>query len=329
MKKVSLKDIAQQAGVSTATVSYVLSNKKCRVGERTKQKIREIAKELNYQPNQIAKSLKSGKTFTFGLIVADISNPFFANIARVIEDEAAKHDYTVIFGSSDESAQKSWKLIQFLQNRQVDGFIIVPTENSEYQIEYLQQQKVPFVLLDRYFPKLSTTNVVINNFEVASTMVNDLMKASPKKIGMIAYKNSLIHMEERIRGFQEVSKATEKFIERVNFNAIETEVELALDKLIKNGVDALFFATNSLAVAGLRVLQKNNIKIPQEIALASFDESEAFEFFYSPVSYIQQPIKEMGECAVQLLLNKINIRGTEEKTEKLTAKCVFRKSTQK
>lgn len=329
MKKVSLKDIAKKAGVSTATVSYVLTNKKCRVSETTKQRIREIAKELNYQPNQIAKSLKSGKTYTIGLIVADISNPFFANIARVIEDEAAKFGYTVIFGSSDESAKKSWKLLQFLQNRRVDGFIIVPTENSEHQIEYLQQQRTPFVLLDRYFPKLSTTNIVINNFEVASEMVDDLMKSSPQKIGMVAYKNSLIHMEERIRGFQEASKTSESFIEKVNFNAIETEVELALENLLKNNVDALFFATNSLAVVGLRVLQQKNIKIPQEITLASFDESEAFEFFYSPVSYIQQPIKDMGECAVQVLLNKINTAGAEEKTEILMAQCIFQESSQK
>ena len=329
MKKVSLKDIAKKAEVSTATVSYVLGNKKCRVSEATKERIRAIAQELNYQPNQIAQSLKSGKTYSTGLIVADISNPFFSNIARVIEDEAAKFGYTVIFGSSDESAEKSWKLIQFLKNRQVDGFIIVPTENSEAQIEYLQEQKMPFVLLDRYFPQLNTTNVAINNFEIASEMVKDLIKTSPKKIGMIAYKNSLIHMEDRIGGFQEASKSIESFIERVGFNAIEAEVELALENLLQKKVEALFFATNSLAVAGLRVLQQKNIKIPNEIAIASFDESEAFEFFYSPVSYIQQPINQMGTRALQLLLNKVNTPELQEKTEILTAECVFRKSSQR
>lgn len=328
MKKVSLKDIAKKAKVSTATVSYVLGNKKCRVSETTKERIRAIAQELNYQPNQIAQSLKSGKTYTIGLIVADISNPFFANIARVIEDEAAKFGYTVIFGSSDESAEKSWKLIQFLKNRQVDGFIIVPTENSEGQIEYLQEQKIPFVLLDRYFPKLNTTNVAINNFEIASEMVKDLIKTSPKRIGMIAYKNSLIHMEDRIRGFEEASKSIESFIKRVGFNTMETDVELALENLLQNKVEALFFATNSLAVAGLRVLQQKHIKIPKEIAIASFDESEAFEFFYSPVSYIQQPIIKMGTRALQLLLNKVNTPELQEKTEILTAECVFRKSSQ-
>ncbi len=327
MKKVSLKDIAQKVGVSTATVSYVLSNKKCRVGESTKQKIREIAKELNYQPNQIAKSLKSGKTFTFGLIVADISNPFFANIARVIEDEAAKHDYTVIFGSSDESAQKSWKLIQFLQNRQVDGFIIVPTENSEEQIEYLQKQNIPFVLLDRYFPQFTTNNVVINNYEAAFMMVSKLVQKPKSNVGMIAYKNSLIHMKERIQGFEEATKKHHRFIEKISFAAIDQEIGNAIENMLENNVEALFFATNTLAIAGLKVLQQKQIKIPNQLKMASFDESEAFDFFYSPISFIEQPIKNLGETAIGLLMSEINSTQTEKTTKVLPAKCIERASS--
>src|SRR5690606_5499858 len=125
------------------------------------------AAELNYQPNQIAKSLKSGKSFTIGLIVADISNPFFANIARTIEDEAKKDNYTVIFGSSDENAEKSKDLIDVLVKRQVDGFIIAPTENSETQIEYLIKANIPFVLIDRYFPGIESNYVVTDNHQAA------------------------------------------------------------------------------------------------------------------------------------------------------------------
>src|SRR5690606_11324084 len=132
-KRVSIKNIAEAAGVSTALVSYVLNNKEkeARVGKEIAIKIREIAKELGYQPNQRAKSLKSGLSYIIGLIVADISNPYFANIARTVEDEAKKNNYTVIFGSSDENAEKSRDLIDVLINRQVDGFIIAPTDDFE------------------------------------------------------------------------------------------------------------------------------------------------------------------------------------------------------
>src|SRR2546423_9040838 len=146
-KKTSLKDIAERVGVSTALVSYVLNNQKeGRISKTVAQKIRDTAKQLNYSTNQIAKSLKTNKTYTIGLIVSDISNPFSSSLARIIEDEAEKNNYTVIFGSSDESAERSWKLINVLLNRQVDGFIIASAENAESQIVYLKENEIPFVL---------------------------------------------------------------------------------------------------------------------------------------------------------------------------------------
>src|ERR1700712_615587 len=117
-KKISLKDIADKVGVSTALVSYVLNNKKeGRIKKSVAERIREVAMELNYRTNQIAKSLKINKTFTIGLIVSDISNPFSSGLARIIEDEADKKNYTVIFGSSDESVQRSNKLVDTFLNR--------------------------------------------------------------------------------------------------------------------------------------------------------------------------------------------------------------------
>src|SRR6476646_8291689 len=149
-KKTSLKDIAQQVGVSTALVSYVLNNQKeNRISKEVAQKIRDTAKKLNYQTNQIARSLKTNKTHTIGLVVADISNPFFSCLARIIEDEAEKNNYTVLFGSSDENAQKAGKLINVLCNRQVDGLIIAPAENDAVHIKALLEDDIPVVLIDR------------------------------------------------------------------------------------------------------------------------------------------------------------------------------------
>jgi len=130
-RKVSIKDIARHLGVSTALVSYVLNNKADRVGAEMAEKIRQAAIQLNYRPNLIARSLQSGKTNTLGLIVADISNPFFSHIARIIEDEAKRSGYTVIFGSNDESVEKSQALLDAFLNRQVDALIIAPAEFTE------------------------------------------------------------------------------------------------------------------------------------------------------------------------------------------------------
>src|SRR5688500_6615893 len=154
-KKTSLKDIASAVGVSTALVSYVLNNKKeGRIRKEVAEKIRTMAVELSYRPNQIAKSLKTNKTNTIGLIVADISKPFSSGLARIIEDEADTQGYTVIFGSSDEKAERCEKLIETLVNRQVDGLIIAPPADTAGQIIQLKKQQVPFVLVDRYFPEI-------------------------------------------------------------------------------------------------------------------------------------------------------------------------------
>ena len=201
-KKVSLKDIANEVGVSTALVSYVLNNlKEGRISKEIAQKIREVAQRLNYRPNQIAKSLKTNKTFTIGLIVADISNPFSSTLARIVEDEANKFNYTVIIGSSDENPQKSLKLIDTLLNRQVDGLIISPPSDSEEQMRELQNQDVPFVLLDRYFPNIKTNYVALNNQAAACMATEHLIESGCERIGMINYRTGLFHLQERKRGY--------------------------------------------------------------------------------------------------------------------------------
>src|SRR5687768_9638116 len=186
LKRTSLKDIAKIVGVSTALVSYVLNNKKQgRIRKEIAQQIRDTAAMLHYQPNQIARSLKTNKTNTIGLIVADISNPFSSSLARIIEDEAYQQGYTVIFGSSDENAQKSEKLIETLLNRQVDGLIISPPANAESQINQLKKQEVPFVLVDRYFPEIDTNWVSLDNYSSTYKAVRHLVDSGFKKIGMI------------------------------------------------------------------------------------------------------------------------------------------------
>jgi LacI family transcriptional regulator len=201
-KRISLKDIANKVGVSTALVSYVLNNKKeNRISKDVAQKIRDTARLLNYRPNQIAKSLKTAKTFTIGLIVADIANVFFSTLARIIEDEAEKNKYTVIFGSSDEMAERSQKLIDILLDRQVDGLIIAPAENSEPQIKKLQESGIPLVLIDRYFPSLKVNYVGVNNYEAAYQCGVHLLATGRKRIGVLGFKTTLLHLQDRKKGF--------------------------------------------------------------------------------------------------------------------------------
>lgn len=312
-KKTSLKDIAQAVGVSTALVSYVLNNQKeNRISKEIAQKIRKTAQDLNYQPNQIAKSLKTNKTRTLGLVVADIANPFSSSLARIIEDEVDQQDYTVIFGSSDENAQKSGKLITTLLNRQVDGLLIAAPEGTESQIAELQQRGIPFVLIDRYFPNLKTNYVALDNHQAIHTAVRHLIDAGYRRIGLVNYRTSLVHLNERTRGYQSALDenripSRKQWLKEVSINNLQGEVDKAVGELTTGSqrVEAIVFASNTLAVAGLNRIKRAHLRVPDDVAVVSFDEADINELFHSPLTYVRQPLLEMGQLATQILLETL------------------------
>lgn len=333
-KKVSLKDIALRLSVSAALVSYVLNGKEkeARVSALMAEKIRKAAKELNYQPNMVAKSLKLGKSNTIGLIVADISNSFFSNIARIIEDEAKKIGYVVIFGSSDESHEKQLDLITVFLNRQVDAFIIAPAMGSEAQIKMLRQRSVPVVLIDRYFPGIDVDTVHIDNYQAANNAVNHLIKNGRTKIAMVAYDSVLKHMADRKNGYKGALKENhirfkKEWLIQASYTNISYDVSTLISKLLQPlQIDAILFATNSLAVAGLKKINEFGIRVPKELAIISFDENDVFDFFYSPVSYVSQSVVEIGREAVLLVTERIK-NGDRKSVEKtITSKLVVQKS---
>ena len=321
-------------GVSVALVSYVLNGKEkeARISTEMSDKIRRTAIELNYQPNMIAKSLKSGKTNTIGLIVADISNPFFSGIARIVEDEAKKHNYVVIFGSSDENADNQQDLIDVFLNRLVDAFIIAPTAGTEKQILALKKRNVPVILIDRYFPGTDVDCVHINNFMAASKAVQKLISNGRSKIAMLAYDTKLTHMQQRKDGYKTVLKengirSKSSWLLEVPYHNMENEISEKMDALLNRlQVDAFLFATNSLAVAGLKKINEYGIRVPEELAIISFDESDAFDFFYSPVTYVSQSITDIGKEAVKLSIARMEnkVKKTAEVT--IEAKLIIRES---
>lgn len=317
-KKTSQKDIAQKVGVSTALVSYVLNNQKeGRINKAVAQKIREAAEMLNYRPNQIARSLRTNKTNTIGLILADISNPFYSSLARIIEDEAYKQGYTVIFGSSDENGHKWANLVEGLLNRQTDGLIISPPADSEAQIAQLQKQDIPFVLIDRHFPGVNTSSVNINNYSAAYRALEHLTENGCRRTGMIAYRSTLFHLNERKKGYLDALKnagiaCKKDWLQEVNISNNQAEIEGAMKLLLSlnKPVDSVLFGSNRIAFYALRYINSLSIKVPQDLAIVSFDESEIFDFFHSPVTYIKQPLKDIGRCATKILLE--NIRQKKE-----------------
>ena len=315
MKKVGLRDIAEHVGVSIALVSYVLNGQAeiKQVSKENAQKIKAAAELLNYRPNQIAKSLKMHKTHTIGLVVADINYRFSTGITRAIEAEAKKANYTVLFGSSNENEDTFAELVNVLINRQVDGLILVPVENSQDQIKMLQKAEIPFVLIDRNFPEITTNHIALDNYKAAYIATAYLIKQGHKRIAFINYDTNMFHLHERNRGYLEALKDNniafdEDWLQQINSNNRVGDIDQSLDKILNldQPCDAVFFATDTLAINGLKYLNKIKAKVPQDISVLSFDESEAFELFYNLVTHLRQPVEAMGKAAVDTLLELIN-----------------------
>lgn len=306
-----MKRIAQELGVSVALVSYVLNGKMTnRINEQTAERIRTLAKQLNYQPNQIAKSLKSNKTYTLGLIVADISNFFYSYLARYIEEEANNQGYNLIFGSAYEDPERFQKLLNVLVARQVDGLILALPEGAERSIDHLNAIGIPYVLIDREFPdfnKVTTFN--LDNFKSSKAVVDHLVAEGFKRLGAIGLQTNLQHLMERKRGFVETSlqhlPAEAVFTYDVPENLLNEQIEDVLKQAVEHDkVDAICFFTNKIAMAALPVMIKHQWKIPDQVGIVCYDEAEAYKLFSYPLSYVRQPLQEMSVWAVNYLIDK-------------------------
>lgn len=323
MARVSIKDIAIALGVSNATVSLVINGKEKegRVGFEMAEKIRAKAKELNYEPNNLARSLRIGRSETIGLIVADISNIFFATLAFHIQEYAEKLGYTIVITNTNEDTSKMGKMIHTLQSRQVDGFIIVPTENGEEDIAKLVRSKTPVVLLDRCFPAIETSHVMIDNYQTSYLATRHLIALGCKKIALLTYKNKLHHMTERKRGYVDAVQNANIFdaglIKEVSYENITEDTTNAINDLLKiKDLDGIFFSTDSVCVAGIKYMQETDKNIFKKVNLMSFDRNEIFDFVNYDVPYMMQPLPEMGRRAIDILVNQIvNKSNTSEKIE--------------
>ncbi|WP_418992620.1 LacI family DNA-binding transcriptional regulator [Alistipes sp.] len=315
-RKVTIKDIATEAGVSVSLVSFVMTNRAggkdvYRVNKETAQRILEVAERLRYQPNNAARTLRSGKTRTIGVIVSDISNKFFADIARCIEDLAYKHKYTVLFGSTDENPRKLENLMTVFFNRGIDGLIIVPCEGADQAIRRVAQQEIPIVLLDREVEGAELSSVVLNNCKAGIRITESLVDRGYTHIEMVSYSMSLSNIREREEGYRRCM-ALAGLEERIRIHHLHHDRLEQIDPVVRDararGVEAFVFATNTLALTGLTAIHRNGWHVPQDFALACFDSNETFDIYGTAVACVRQPIEQFGREALELLIRHIEHR---------------------
>jgi len=326
MKKVSIKDIAAITGTSPTTVSFVLNGKaeEMRISVAITKKIIAAAKKHGYKPNQIAVSLRTGQSKIIGLIVESIGGAFFGALAKVIEDEADKYGYRIIYCSTENNLKKGQEMIQMLSNQLVDGYIITPTVGMEKDIQELMENKKPVVLIDSYFPGLNVPHVLVDNYEGVKKGVTKFIEAGYHKIGFVTVDLDLIQIKERLRGYKETLKAarikvSNQLILKLPYNISKENALKAIGAYLKTNptLDAVFFATNYLGMRGLQSIVSAGLNIPDDIAMISFDDHEIFSLYPPGITAIQQPIEEIGFKAMDLLLTSLGKKAATLKADKI------------
>ncbi len=336
-KKVTLSSIATELQVSKTLVSVVLNGKAdaLAINKLTQQKVRDKARELNYRPNQIARGLRMGQTQTIGLLVADISNPFYARITRTIEHVAEQAGYSLIVCSSDENEAREKRLLKMLLNRQVDGIIMTTTLQDPLSLQQLIPYHFPLVLVDRYLDGFDCNFVGVDNAGAVENAISHLIENGHKNIGFLTLTPDYISsLNERKKGYLQALKKHDldvnpNYLLQLDYPKIKNKdySQLKLFLLDYPEITAVFTSNNNLAVACLSIAKDLGKKLPDELSLVTFDDVELFEYTAPSISSIAQPLENIGQTAVQLLLQQLKNDNFTIQKEILNTRLILRESS--
>ena len=284
----SIKDVAVKSGVSVATVSHVINNTRF-VSEETRTKILAAMEELKYVPNSMARSLRTNKTNTVALLIPDISNFFFTEVAEAIEGVLSEKGYSLFLCNTGESISIEKKQIMLMSSQLVSGIIIAPTSREFDYRSMFTDIKYPIVFIDRKTYKLQADVVMVDGKTATYNAVSSLIKKGHKRIGYIAGRDGLSTTDERLSGYLEAIEQNgipldESLIKRGD-SKHESGYQLT-EELIKTDATAIFVSNNLMAVGAMKCLSNNNISIPKRMAIIGFDDYNWATITNPPLSTI-------------------------------------------
>ncbi len=289
-----------------------------RISSALADKIIEVARKEGYHPNQVAVSLRTGKTHMLGLIVESMSGNFFASFARIIEEEAATHGYKVVYCSTENEKQKAHELIRMLGHQQVDGYIVTPSPGMEDDIRVLAEARKPVVLMDSYFPGIDVPYVLVDNFDGVTKGMAHLYEKGYRRIGFVTVDLDLIQMKQRKDAYLESVKQLQlpsngEMMLTIDYRHKKEETIERISEFISAArPDAVFFATNYLGLLGLESFSRSGLTVPGDMAMICFDDHEVFQLLRPGITCIQQPVENIARTAFQLLVEQLNRNGKQE-----------------
>jgi LacI family transcriptional regulator len=314
----TLHDVARIAGVSIATVSATI-NGTANVSPALQEKVRQAIAELGYNPDGIARSLKTRTTRTLGLIISDIANPFFTAVIRGIEDAANERGYTLMLCNTDERLEKERAYVQLLQSRRVDGVIMAPVGKREDYEDLGRAMHAPVVFIDRRVPAHADA-VVVDNVRGAREVVHYLLGLGHRRIGVITGLPQISTSEERLAGYRQALRDAglepDPALLKVGYSRLEGGHRAALELLAMSDRPTAIFATNNLMVIGLmRAVAERGLRCPATVSVVGFDDFDWASVFEPRLTTVAQPTYEMGVKAAEILFSRLGGTGSDERQE--------------
>lgn len=328
----TIREVAENAGVSYATVSHVINNTRL-VSPETRERVLEAMDALNYRPNALARSLRQGKTNTLGLVLPDSANPFFAEISRSIEDEAFKKGYSVFLCNTELDTQRELFYVDILSKKQVDGIIFVAAGDQADSLDFLVSLNMPIVMVDRNVPNVEVDTVLTDNQLGGYLATRHLMELGHQRIACISGPSSITPSAERMIGYRRAHEEAglsydENLILRGDYHA-QSGMENTHSILKMDPRPTAIFASNDLmALGALRAAAEAGCSVPDDLAVVGYDDLEIARFATPPLTTIAQPKKEIGVQAIDLLVDRISRKGRSPSRVVLPPELIVRRSTQ-
>lgn len=333
MSRATIKDVAKAANVSIATVSHVINETRY-VEDETKQRVLLALKQLDYRPNIVARSMRNGKTCTIGLVVPDVSNLFFSEIARRIENYGFEKGYSVILCNSDNNLKKESQYFDILLAKSVDGVIFMPTGNEINSFDDYILKNIPIVVADRNYYGDTVDTVMIDNEYGGWLATNHLIECGCKKIACITGPDFVESGIQRVEGYQRALH--EAGIAEVPSLIVHGDFSMqsgykAMDALITAGkeIDSVFVLNDMMAIGAMACIRAHGRSIPEDIAVIGFDNIELAASMYPSLSTIAQPMEEIAASLVNILLERKKYPNLSTKRMVFHPSLIVRNTTKK
>jgi len=331
--KPSLIDVAKRANVAISTVSRTISGKG-KISEETQEIVRKAMRELGYKPNRVARRLRSpvGSGGLIGLIIPNIQNPFFADVARGVEDTAYLQKYAVLLCNYDENEQKQQFYLDVLQSESVDGIIIPPLNEDDPAIRQLVRSGLPVVCVDRSVTNCDIDRVGVDNRRGAFDAVQHLIERGHRRIGIITGPRNSSTGRGRLQGYRDAHELAGIPIEEELICIGEFKEQCGREQTarlldMRKPPTALFTCSSLTTIGALTIIAERKVRIPEQLALVGFDDMQLADVYTPPLSMVSQPAYDVGRCAAELLFKRIQHTKIPPTNIVLSPRLIVRKSS--